>query len=94
MDCPSQCDLEEGQIVLLCSILNNLQSVECTLLEVALTVHGANTVGLLAKATILGDDVGGLDLAREETTCKGVVDHNVDLVLATKRDELWFDSTS
>jgi hypothetical protein len=43
---------------------------------------------------LVGLDVFRLDLAREETAGKGVVDDNVDTVLAASWDELGFDGAS
>ena len=91
---PSQRNLEQGQTVLLRSVLNDLERIESALLKVALAVHASNTIGFFAKATVVRDDVSGLDLAGEQTTSKRVVDNDIDLVLAAERDELGFDSAS
>jgi hypothetical protein len=94
VNCPSQRNLEQGQVVLFCSGFNNLECIESALLEVALTIHASNAVGLLAEATVVGDDVCRFDLAREQTASKRVVDNDVNFVLAAKWDELRLDSTS
>jgi hypothetical protein len=94
VNCPSQRNLEQGQAVLLCSGFNNLECIKSALLEVALAIHAANAIGLLAKATVVGDNVCGFDLAREQTARKRVVDNDVDFVLAAEWDELRLDSTS
>lgn len=77
--------------MLLSCTLNNLQRIEGTLLEIALAVHATDTVGFFTKTSVVGDDISGLDFAREKTAGKRVVDDDIDFVLAAERNKLRFN---
>jgi hypothetical protein len=80
--------------VLLRRLLNNLQRVKGSLFEVPLAIHGADVLGGVCETAFVGYDVGGFDLSGEETTGQRVVYDDVDLVLATERDELGLNCAS
>lgn len=94
MDAPSQRNLDKRQLVLLGCFLGNLECLERRVFEVAITVHAAEVLGFGPKMAFLGLDIFGLDLAREEAAGKGIVDDNIDAILAASWNELRFNGSS
>lgn len=92
VDDPSESRLEQGEVVLLHDRLDNAQSLESGVLEVALAVHASACAFCVAEAAALGH-LGGLVFTAEETAGNGVVDHDVQAVAAAGWDELGFDAS-
>ena len=64
---PSQRDLKQGQIMLLRSLFSNLECLEGSVFEVAVTVHASDAICFGAETAFVRLDVLGFDLAREKT---------------------------
>lgn len=91
---PSQCCLDHGQLVLVDGCLDQLQRLECAFSEISLPIPGSHYAIGVAEAAALGDNVFGLDLAREESAGNGVVHHNIESVAAAGGKQLWLNVAS
>jgi hypothetical protein len=67
VNAPSQRDLEQGQIMLLRSLFSNLECLEGSVFEVAVTVHASDAICFRAETAFVRLDIFGFDLAGEET---------------------------
>jgi len=65
---PSQRNFEQGQIMLLRSLFSNLECLEGSVFEVAVTVHASDTICFRPETAFVRLDVLGFDLAGEQTT--------------------------
>lgn len=94
MDAPSQRNLDKRQVVLLRRFLGDFEGFECRLFEVAITVQFAYTLRFGTETTFVRLDVFRLDLAGKQTAGQGVVDDDINAILATCWNELRLNSTS
>ncbi len=88
MHAPPQCDLQQGEMVLLGHRLDQRQALEDLGLEVAVAVHGAGVGGGVTVAALGGDDAwGGVGVfAGEDAAGERVVDDDREGVFAAARD--------
>ena len=90
VDHPSECRLEQSEVVLLHDWLDDCECLEGGVLEVSLPVHATAGAFLVAETAALGN-FGGLVFAAEEAASDGVVDYDVQTVAAAGGDELGLD---
>lgn len=87
---PPKRRLQQRQVMLLHNRLNERQSLERGVFEVAFAVHASACAFGIAE-TAAGRHVGGLVFAAEEAARDGVVDYDVEAVAAAGGDEFGFD---
>lgn len=93
MDDPSQCNLQEGEVMFLGHRFNQLERLKGRILKVSFAIHRPHSLCLVGKATFIGDNVLGFDLAGEDTASERVVDDNVDVVFPAARNQLRLNGT-
>lgn len=90
---PAQCRLDQSQVVLLDNRLDDAQSIESGISEIALAVHGAHLANRVTVATFCRY-FAGLVLAGEDASSDRVVNDNVQTIATADGNQLLLNASS